>query len=267
VNLGEPSRRGDTVAFVVTGPAVAAVRVGVRTIRTFTSPQLPAGDRAAVFFVPAHSPQPVLNLPAGKPIQHLKIPGPHGAHTIAVEAVVPLDAAGRALPSRPSPTPIDATSFWQAPSAASSHHQTSRYHGRTRPRPGPCELSEHGLPGLTPEWGRTITRIVPVTNAAGQLFVSCINTEYYLNRTPLNVGLLLDARHPGQTLDALPGAQPIHANQNLVAYSAVNLAAKRIANAWLVVQGGSSQAQRLKVLHALRIVKLDVARPTSKAGH
>ncbi len=44
-----PSPRGDTVGYVLTAPQVAAVRLGNRTIRTARSPELPAGDRAAVF--------------------------------------------------------------------------------------------------------------------------------------------------------------------------------------------------------------------------
>ena len=36
-------RRGNTVAYVLTGPQVWAVRIGSRTIRTITSPALPSG--------------------------------------------------------------------------------------------------------------------------------------------------------------------------------------------------------------------------------
>jgi hypothetical protein len=48
--------RGETVAYVLTSPQVFAVRIGGRTIRTVSSPALPTGDRAAVFFIPAKGP-------------------------------------------------------------------------------------------------------------------------------------------------------------------------------------------------------------------
>jgi len=44
--------------------------------------------------------------------------------------------------------------------------------------------------------------------------------------------------------------------------------AKRVGNAWLVVQGGSGLAQRLQVLNALRISKLDLRHLASRrASH
>ena len=45
-----------SLAFSLTGPQVAAIRYDGRTVRTFTSPQLPTGDRAAVFFLPPGAP-------------------------------------------------------------------------------------------------------------------------------------------------------------------------------------------------------------------
>jgi hypothetical protein len=42
-----------------------------------------------------------------------------------------------------------------------------------------------------------------------------------------------------------------------------SLTAKRVGNAWLVVQGGSGLAQRVKVLNSLRISKLDLHHLTS----
>ena len=44
-----------------------------------------------------------------------------------------------------------------------------------------------------------------------------------------------------------------------------SLTAKRVGNAWLVVQGGAGLAQRVQVLDALRINKLDLHHLTS--GH
>ena len=57
------SRAASTVAYVLTGPQVWAVRIGSRTIRTVSSRALPTGDRAAVFFIPAKGPVPALSAP------------------------------------------------------------------------------------------------------------------------------------------------------------------------------------------------------------
>jgi hypothetical protein len=265
LDLAEPGQHGDQVGFVVTGPTVAAIRVGPRTIRTFTSSQLPTGDRAAVFFVRAGSPVPMIGLTSAPSIQYQRVPVLEGRKIrfkkVAIESVAPLDRNGNAIPSRPASFPfVVNASFWQAPSAVTPHIHEPAYHGRTGPRAGVCELTEHGLPALTPEWGHTITRISPINDSEGQLFLSCINTEYYLHFTPLSVGVLLDARHPGQALGPIPGAQPVAGSNDLVDYSAAHLSAKRVRNAWLVVEGGSSQSQRLKALRALRISRLKLSR-------
>jgi hypothetical protein len=259
MDVDASGQRGDTVAFAVTGPGVAAVRIGARTIRTFASPQLPTGDRAAVFFLPAGSPQPMIGLPPGAPLHYLTVPGPYGRHRVAIEAVVPLDKDANPIPTRVAPADgFVSGPFWQAPSAVTKNIHEPAYHGRRHPAPGVCELAQHGLPGLTPEWGRTITRLSPVQDSVGELFESCIATEYYLRGTPLSVGVLLDARHPGHTLDPLPDTRPVSGNRDLVDYGAADLSARRIGNAWLVVQGGSGRAQRLEVLQALRISRLSL---------
>jgi hypothetical protein len=64
VPTGAPT--GDTVGYVLTGPLVAAIRIGSSTILTRSQPGLPAGDRVAVFFLPANS-GPVMVPPAGTP--------------------------------------------------------------------------------------------------------------------------------------------------------------------------------------------------------
>ena len=240
-----PGRRGDTVAIVLTGPQVAAVRFGQRTIRTSASAQLPAGDRAAVFFVPAGSPQPVLGWQTGQPI--------------SAAAVLPLDSAGRILSSRFVYPDSPFQSFWQAPAALTPNIQEAPYHGPTRPSPkGICQLDQHGLPGLAAVWGNTIDRFAPAADSLGELFESCVGAEYYLHGWPLAVGVLLDARRPGKVLLPLPGAAPVSGDPGMVDFPAASLSARRIGNAWLVVRGGSGTTQRLRVLQALGIRKLDL---------
>jgi hypothetical protein len=175
--------------------------------------------------------------------------------------VLPLDSSGRVLTTAvagPEPGFVRGWSFWQAPSAVTPRIREPRYHGRTRPRPGVCELEQHGLPGLTPEWGSTITGIPAVTDYVGELFVSCVSTEYYLHGWPMTAAVLLDARHPGAVLGPIPGARPVTGRPSTVDFAGASLSARRVGNAWLVIQGGSGTAQRLRVLEAVQIRKLDL---------
>lgn len=261
-------QRGDTVDDVITGPQVAAVRIGDRTIRTFTSSELPAGDRAAVFFLPAGSPQPIVGWQAGQPIHsYTRIPGPHSGpnpstwEKVPTVALLPLDSSGNPIPTTFSYPDTPFPSFWQTPQAITPHIQEAPYHGPTQPRAdGICQLSEHGLPGLTPAWGHTIARIQPVNGSLGELFLSCVDAEYYLHGWPLATGVLLDAHRPGRVLDPLPGATPVSGAPEVVDFPSAALSARRIGNAWLVVRGGSGSRQRLQVLEALRISRLDLRR-------
>ncbi|MGZ4180733.1 MAG: hypothetical protein ACXVUL_08625 [Solirubrobacteraceae bacterium] len=257
--------KGGSVGFVVTGPQVAAVRIGDRTIRTFSSSQLPAGDRAAVFFLAAGAPTPVVGWRPGQPIDsrmRAPTPGPRFHLTsIRTTAVLPLDSAGQVLATGASPPDdgyVRGWSFWQAPSAVTPNIHEPRYRGRTRPRPGICELTQHGLPGLTPEWGSTIRSLPTVKDYLGELFVSCVSTEYYLHGWPMAAAVLLDARRPGAALGPIPGADPVPGHPDLVDFAGASLSARRVGDAWLVVQGGSGTTQRLSVLQALQINKLDL---------
>ena len=238
--------RSESVGFVLTGPQVAAVRIGTRTIRTFASPQLPTGDRAAVFFLSGNAPFPVVGATAGQP----------ALQSIATMPVLPLDSSGRVLPTA-SPGSntgsVRGWSFWQAPSAVTPQIHQAPYHGRTRPRAGACGLAEHGLTGLVPAWGSTITHLPTVKDYVGELFVSCVSTEYYLHGWPMVAAVLLDARYPGARLGPIPGARPVPGHPSAVDFADGSLSARRIGNAWLVVKGGSGTAQRLQVLDALTV--------------
>ncbi len=186
------------------------------------------------------------------------IPGYHGPHNIPTLAVLPLDSEGNVIPSQPAYPSFPFPYFWQAPSAVTPNISEPPYHGPTHPLPGVCELAQHGLPGLTAEWGHAIHEIAPVRDSVGELFLSCLDTEYYLHGWPLLVGVLLDARRPGEVLGAIPGARPVAGHPDTVNFEGGNLTARRSGDAWLVAQGGSGTAQRLEVLAALRISRLDL---------
>ena len=279
--------RGNAVTYILTGPQVFAVRIGSQTIRTITSPALPTGDRAAVVFIPAkgrvfliraHGPVPVLKHP----------PGMKNVLTVAVE---PLARSGKAIPAQLTPQPnVVPALTWMAPDALSHWwplgeftvpYQGPGYHAPTRPRPGVCELVQHGLPALHAQFGHTIAWIAPDPDALGEVFLSCVDTEYWMNGWPLQAAVLLDGHRPGRVLGPIPGARPVPGQPDMVnlplgrvplnydtPISAdspqLSLTAKRVGNAWLVVQGGSGLAQRVQVLSALRITKLDLHHLTSR---
>jgi hypothetical protein len=279
--------RGNAVTYVLTGPQVFAVRIGSQTIRTITSPALPTGDRAAVVFVPAKG--RVFLIRAHGPVPVLK--HPPGMKNVLLVAVVPLARSGKAIPAQVTPQPDGPPPLtWMAPDALSHWwplgeftvpYQGPGYHAPTRPRPGVCELAQHGLPALHAQFGHTIAWIAPVPDALGEVFLSCVDTEYWMDGWPLQAGVLLDGHRPGQVLGPIPGARPVPGQPDMVnlplgrvplnydtPISAdspqFSLTAKRVGNAWLVVQGGSGLAQRVHVLNALRITKLDLHHLTSR---
>jgi hypothetical protein len=125
-----------------------------------------------------------------------------------------------------------------------------------------CELAQHGLPGLTAEWGSTIESLPTVKDYVGELLVSCVSTEYYLHGWPMVAAVLLDARRPGAELGPIPGARSPSGYPDVVDFAGASLSAQRQGNAWLVVQGGSGTTQRRRVLNALQITKLDLGHLT-----
>jgi hypothetical protein len=155
--------------------------------------------------------------------------------------------------------------FWQAPTAITPNISEPPYHGPSHPLHGVCELAQRGMRELTPEWGHVLHVIPSYPDAVGALFVSCLDTEYYLHGWALKAGILLDARRPGRVLGVLPGAQPVSGHPGIIDVASGHLTARRVGNAWLAVEGGSGLPQRLRVLSALRIAKLDLSHVRSQA--
>lgn len=272
---GFPARApsGDTVGYVLTGPDVAAIRIGSRTILAKSQPGLPAGDKAAVFFLPAKSP-PVMVPPAGTPYPYdVRVPSvdPYlvrlsksgkalspPAHPALVRAIpiLALNDAGQVIRyGSAKTTALGSVKFWQR-----SASRANRLHGISRtPRPGACTISQHGPTHLTPIFGRTVQRIVPRPEIQGQAFLSCLDTYYTLDRSLLRAAVLLDAHNPGGTLTSIPGTTAVPGHPDTVNVPLGRLpgaiTARREDNAWLVVQGGRDEAQRLQALRTIRITK------------
>jgi hypothetical protein len=117
------------------------------------------------------------------------------------------------------------------------------------------------LPSLAPQWSHVASAITPFPGTIiGRAFFSCIDTEYYLQKWPLDAAILLDATHPGVPPAPIPGLEAV---KNAPGYFngpgdfKGELTAVRRGNAWLVVAGGKSLSQRLEVLrHVTATVRL-----------
>jgi hypothetical protein len=92
------------------------------------------------------------------------------------------------------------------------------------------------------------------TGLIGRPFLSCVDTQYELNGSLLDAGVLLDATHPGVAPAALPGMRPVAGHGGVVQAPGWDgkLVGLRTGHAWLLVEGGSSLQQRLTVLEHLR---------------
>ena len=215
---------------VLTTPQVAAILVnGRQRIATLALTGLPYGLRAAravTHFSPAR--------------RNASRAGGRGSGRPFEPAIVALDAHGRPIPSGSLRGPFEAPN-------------TS---GR-----GPCALRASGLPGLAPQWSHVASAIRQFSGQlVGRAFFSCMDTEFYFQRWPLDAAILLDAAHPGIPPAAIPGLTPVsgqHGYFNGPGDFKGELTATRFGNAWLVVAGGSGLAQRIEVLrHLTPTVKL-----------
>lgn len=264
---------GDTVGYVLTGPGVAAIRIGSRTILAKSQPGLPSGDKAAVFFLPAKS-APVMVPPAGTPYPYdIRVPSfdpyavrlsrrgkalpPAKPNLVRAIPILALNEAGQVIRYGSAETSaLGTVRFWQT-----SATRENRLHGiSTTPRPGACTISQHGLTHLKPIFGRTVQRIVPRPELQGQGFLSCLDTYYTVEGSLVRAAVLLDAHNPGGMLSPIPGSTAVPGQPNTINVPLPGLlpgaiTARREGNAWLVVQGSRNETQRLRLLRALRITK------------
>jgi hypothetical protein len=208
------------VVALTTGQVTSMSLPGAQSpVLTRAQPGLPYGLRAAFIEVPGQQ-------PAG---------APHPALT-------PFGANGQPLAeaSPPSPTTYGlASKAWRRPARAPS---------------GACAISATPLPGLAARSGRVVLRLRSFTGLIGRPFLSCVDTQYGLNGSMLDAGVLLDATQPGVAPAALPGMKPVSGHGGVVQAPGWDgkLVGRRTGHAWLLVEGGSSLQQRLTVLEHLR---------------
>jgi hypothetical protein len=111
-----------------------------------------------------------------------------------------------------------------------------------------AHVAEHTRRGVAA--GRVVPTIVPLAHVAGRGLLSCADSEYSFAGSALDAAILLDAAEPGVTPVALPNATSVPRHPGL--YSAPGwegqILGRRIAGAWLVVEGGASAVGRERVL-------------------
>jgi hypothetical protein len=203
------------------------------------------------FRVPSEDPNLVHLSKQGRPLAPKEIP------LVRATPIIALDAAGRVIRYGDAKQSAKGTvHFWQQHA-----NRDLRAHGITgTPVHGACEIAEHGRSHLDALFGRTVDRIVPRPAIEGQAFLSCLDTDYETDRGLIRAAVLLDAHEPGRTLTPIPGAEPVTGHPGIVNVALGMLpgaiTARRERDAWLVVQGGGSEAQRLEILRALRITKI-----------
>jgi hypothetical protein len=253
------------VAYYLTAPQVAAVRASpTLTILTRPEPRLPDGYRVAVGF-PAQ--------------EHGGTPGAMGAFRPVALTENGSELARRHLGGG-APWVPDPTVSWRRSSGAGLrafellHPLTLRYADthrrelfRDRPPAAPCAIDSSRLPGAQQQLGHVVLRARPVPQVIGRAYLSCIDTEITYRGWALDAALLLDAHHPGAAPAPLPGSTPVPGHPGVVQEEEGgifgSITGRRVGNAWLVVESGSSLGshlvqrtsglpQRLEVLDALR---------------
>jgi hypothetical protein len=292
--------RGE-VDFTVTGPNVAAVRVKwLGTFATRPLPDLPPGDRAAVFYRPPGSLGTVL--PPGMSPRELSrtwttgTPG-HPGRLVLPRALTetPLDRAGRPLSVHPRGYGFQLlNSYWQRPARA--------------PADGRCGLASR-LAGTSVQWGMVATRIAPDRAVFGSAFLTCVQAWYTAGPTAFQAAVLLNAKAPGRPPAPLWGAVAVPDHPGIVQVKAVEYqrppfewrrwdrqlagirqragaararraqreiaqlaatwkwavltpatVARRVGNAWLLVRYGGSLARQIALLDSLRVTHIDLPR-------
>jgi hypothetical protein len=224
VALGLSYVDGSLVEVALTASEVAAVSVDGRSVTTRAESALPNGLRAVV----------------------VEIPGTRGriGFPRSLPRFTPLNASGQPIPqSRESgKSSIVFDPFvlrWQSPKPESH---------------GICRIEAVGLHGLTAQWGSVVTQVRSYHGFVRRPFLSCVNTEFYLENWPLLSAVLLDASRPGTVPAPLPAMKPIAKHPGV--FNAISdegsVVVRRIKGAWLVVAGGRGLQQRVILLEHLR---------------
>jgi hypothetical protein len=229
------------VLYAVLTPEVAAVRISgtPRLLIPVTGPGLPYGWKVAVAIA--------------RSTRSFVLPGPNGTH--------------QRLYPPPTMTFLDAR---RRQIRVASHPSVTRLPVRSidpsRPPRGSCTIRSRSLPGLRAISESTLRTSAPqAVETAEPGYLSCASVELRYHRLPVIGAILLDARHPGRRPPPLPGTHPLRGDPDTYVGPGAEevgfmrfgfdetaaLIAKRIGNAWLVVQGPHSLNERQAILASL----------------
>jgi hypothetical protein len=252
------TRRLTTTTVYLTAPDVAAVRTapGV-TILTRAVKALPDGYRIAISVVATQQKlkpgqKPLNNYriyTAGRPINPFfgTLPSTNGAPT-----PIALDADGHALPARPYPAATGNIRVGWRP----------QYPGVREARitipAGACEIRLSAVRENQPGGGTVVRNVRGFPDLAGRPLLSCAYTTWYdAHDNLVQTAILLDARHPGSPPPMLPDATPVIGHPGFInepitqLRRSTNITARRIGNAWLVLETRDPLAQRIAILNEL----------------
>jgi hypothetical protein len=246
---------------LLAAPEVAAIRVpNGPTVRTERAAALPFGLRAAVY-------------------RQTDI----GAGSVAPVA---LNAAGHAIASGSAGIVDSPTLRWETPGdnwlrALSLKSGNHYWVGPVLPAPPRGACSIEGGRGLQPVAGEVVTAVVANPGILGRGFVACVDAGFLVGGVQTRATVLLDARDPGTMPGSLSGTTPLRGHRGIVAgksaapadgplfYAALSddgIVARRVGDAWLVVQSTGSLTQRITVLRRLRIGPIETRTQPVPAG-
>jgi hypothetical protein len=249
------TRREERITALL-APDVRGVLADGRAAAVVTQAQLPYGLRIAQIDLARHIPptlrHSVRSTTSVGPPGQKAFGRPSSRPTVPEPPPVPEGATPNLLATAANGKPL----AYFNPDPAGRASMKVRWWEKPQPLPpGPCQIRAHGLPALEPQWGHVAATIRPYpAKIIGRTFFSCIDTEYYLHKWPLETAILLDAQHPGRSPASIPGMKPIGGTDGL--FNAPGdwhgeITATRHRDAWLVVAGGSGLTQRIEVLRHL----------------
>jgi hypothetical protein len=237
-----------TSTVYLTTARVAAVRVSRSlAVLTRSDAQIPPAYRIAIL--------------VHQTITHGRPQRPITVHVTAVA----LDRAGNQIGSpasnAPSAVPHEASTFWTRgePTGPSTEPLLRM------PPPAACEIDTSALQGATPFFGSVVAHVRGFSTLAGDSYVSCADTHFAYRGLAVVAAILLDAQDPGEAPALLPAATPVAQHpqtytQPLVTPSSNShparspsaiITARRLGNAWLIVQADGTLPQRLAILDRL----------------
>ena len=254
-----------TTIAAMTTPQVAAVRVSpTLTLLTRRDPALPDNYRIAVAIheTATRGAGPHIFFPrtsrGGVPLGAI-------GNRIGPERPlnwVALDRHGRTIPNRlnraaqqhPALAPRDTAAYWQTKPTQGVGPQPKLH----APPPAACEIYTTALAGARTSFGEVVRHVHGFPTLVSKTYLSCAFTYLDYHGYGIQAAILLDAQHPGTPPGPLPDSTVVRRNPMIVNTSAGiiggeprYITARRVGNAWLLVQSSGPLAVRTAALTAL----------------